>query len=147
MTAPAHDMSARHTPSAVLLVEAEPMLRLTMTKFLHSSGYQVTACPDLGSGAEALASGTISPALIVFGTRVLDAETAATAHRLLELAPGVPILGVADVIEPACAESDARWRDLRFLAPPFDMPDVLRAVRSHLRRSGALPRGPEAIET
>ena len=27
-------------------------------------------------------------------------------------------------------------RGLRFLAPPFDMPDVLRAVRSHLRQAG-----------
>ena len=57
MTAPAHDMSAHHRPSAVLLVEAEPMLRLTLTKFLRSSGCEVTACPDLRSGAAALASG------------------------------------------------------------------------------------------
>ena len=147
MTAPAHDMSAHHRPSVVLLVEAEPMLRLTMTKFLRSSGCEVTACPDLRSGAAALASASVYPALIVFGARVLDAETAATARRLRELAPGVPILGIADVIEPACAASSERWQGLRFLAPPFDMPDVMRAVRSHLRQAGALPQSAEALET
>jgi DNA-binding response OmpR family regulator len=147
MTALAHDMSAHARSSAVLLVESEPMLRLTMTKFLRSSGCEVTACPDLQSGAAALASGIVCPVLIVFGARVLDAETAATARRLQELAPGVPILGIADMIEPACAESSARWQGLRFLAPPFDMPDVLRAVRSHLRQAGALPQAAEALET
>jgi DNA-binding NtrC family response regulator len=147
MTALAHDVSAHPRLSAVLLIEAEPMLRLTMTKFLRGSGCEVTACPDLRSGEAALASGLVSPALIVFGARVLDAETAATARRLQELAPGVPLLGIADVIEPACAESSKRWQGLRFLAPPFDMPDVLRAVRSNLRQARALPQAAEALET
>ena len=30
----------------VLVIEPEPMLRRTMTKFLQSSGYGTTACPD-----------------------------------------------------------------------------------------------------
>jgi DNA-binding response OmpR family regulator len=135
------DVSLRLVRPTVLLIEAEPMLRLTMTKFLCRSGYSVTACPDLRAGAAALAGPGRSPSLIVLGARVLDAETAEMTRRLRELAPEVPILGIADATDPAL-KADRLPSDLRFLAPPFDMPDVLRAVRSHLRRAGF--RLPEA---
>jgi DNA-binding response OmpR family regulator len=130
-------------PPSVLLIEAEPMLRLTMTKFLRRSGYYVTACPDEQTGADALTSGSLSPSLIVLGARVLDARTAETARRLSALATGAPMLGIADVIDPAVQDTRLP-RGLRFLAPPFDMPDVLRAVRSHLRQAGF--RLPEPAE-
>jgi DNA-binding response OmpR family regulator len=117
-----------------MLIEAEPMLRLTMTEFLHRSGCHVIACPDTQSGARALAEGTINPLLILLGARMLDADLAAAARRLREQARGAAILGIADVIDPS-ASADLP-PDMRFLAPPFDLPDVLRAVRSHLRRAG-----------
>lgn len=126
--------SHRATPS-VMLIEAEPMLRRTMTKFLRRSGYQVTACPDVQAGAGVLAEGAVRPSLIVLGARLLDDETAEAARRLRELAPGAELLGIADVIDPA-VHAARLPRGLRFLAPPFDMPDVLRAVRSHLRQAG-----------
>ena len=66
--------SHRATPS-VMLIEAEPMLRRTMTKFLRRSGYQVTACPDVQAGAGVLAEGAVRPSLIVLGARLLDDET------------------------------------------------------------------------
>jgi DNA-binding response OmpR family regulator len=120
---------------AVMLIEAEPMLRLTMAKFLRSAGCQVVACPDVRSCADALAAETVHPALIVLGARVLDAETARGAQRLRELAPDAPVLGVVDVIDPVVRESRLP-AGLRFLAPPFDLPDLLRAVRSYLRQAG-----------
>jgi DNA-binding response OmpR family regulator len=130
-------------PPSVMLIEAEPMLRLTLTKFLRRSGYHVTACSDAQEGADALSDGPVTPSLIVLGARVLDDATAETARRLSELAPGAPMLGVADVVDPIV--QDGRLpRGLRFLAPPFDMPDVLRAVRSHLRQAGF--RLPEPAE-
>jgi DNA-binding NtrC family response regulator len=129
------DVSHHRSPPAVLLVEAEPMLRLTMTKFLRRSGCRVTACADVTAGAAALAEGVIRPALIVLGARELDEATAEAAHRLHELAPRAPMLGIADVV-PSGASETTLPRGLRFLAPPFDFPDVLRAVRSCLRHAG-----------
>jgi DNA-binding response OmpR family regulator len=142
MPLPSHDSSHRSPPS-VLLIEAEPMLRLTITKFLRRCGYHVTACPDAATGAGALADRDDRPSLIVLGARVLDDATAETAHRLRELAPGAQMLGIADVIDPTVHETRLP-RGLRFLAPPFDLPDFLRAVRSHLRQAGF--RLPEAAE-
>jgi DNA-binding response OmpR family regulator len=132
-----------HAPPAVLLVEAEPMLRQTMSKFLRRSGCRVTACPDGVAGASAISGGVIRPALIVLGARVLDAELAEVAHRLHELAPEAPVLGIADVVSHEDLEAAAPLpRGLRFLAPPFDFPDVFRAVRSCLRHAGfRLPDG------
>jgi DNA-binding response OmpR family regulator len=122
-------------PPTILLVEAEPMLRQTMAKFLGRSGFQVVACPDANGAATALTQGETQPSLLVLAARVLDASTVALAHRLRALAPSVPILGIADQIGPSADEPSGLPRDLRFLAPPFDLPDVLRAVRSWLPHS------------
>jgi DNA-binding response OmpR family regulator len=122
----------------VLLVEPEPMLRLTMTKFLQRSGYRVDACPDAAAAESLLTEGSTRPALIVLGVRVLGRDAAADAHRLREAVPDTPMLGVADAIEEV--GGPALPDNLRFLAHPFDMPDVLRAIRSSLRQSGASPR-------
>jgi two-component system OmpR family response regulator len=119
----------------VLLIEPEPMLRLTMTKFLQSSGYGVTACPEVDAAVRVFRSTT--PQLIVLALRILDGQALAETRRLREATAGVPILGVADIAElPAGA---ALPDQVRFLAPPFDMPDLLRAVRSSLRQSQASP--------
>lgn len=120
----------------ILLVEAEPMLRLTMSKFLRRSGYEVTACPDAAAAEAALVPGTMHPSLILLGVRVLDRQTASAAWRLREAAPDTPILGIADALQHDGGEGPALPANLRFLAHPFDMPDVLRAVRSSLRHSG-----------
>lgn len=126
---------AARRPS-VLLVEAEPMLRLTMTKFLQRSGYHVTASADAATAEAMLARGASRPALIVLGVRVLDREAAAAARRLRQAAPETPMLGIADAVHDE-GDSPSLPHNLRFLAHPFDMPDVLRAVRSSLRQSGA----------
>jgi DNA-binding response OmpR family regulator len=127
------------TRSTILLVEAEPMLRQTMAKFLGRSGFQVVACPDADGAATALTQGATQPSLLVLATRVLDASTLALAHQLRALAPAVPMLGIADQIGPAAEAPSGLPRDLRFLAPPFDLPDVLRAVRSSLPQSPPPP--------
>jgi DNA-binding response OmpR family regulator len=127
---------ARVPRPSVLLVEAEAMLRLTMTKFLQRSGYQVTACSDATAAETMLTDGAVRPLLIVLGVRVLDRGAAADAHRLGEAAPATPMLGVADALEEL-GDAQPLPDNLRFLAHPFDMPDVLRAVRSSLRQSGA----------
>jgi len=120
----------------ILLVEAERMLRRTISKFLERSGYQVTACPDLATASGALTHQSSRPSLIVLGARALDGDTADTAWRLRDLAPDVPMLGIADVPYGDEGREPSLPANLRFLAPPFDMPDVLRAVRSLLLQAG-----------
>lgn len=125
-----------HERPSVLLVEAEPMLRLTMTKFLRRSGYEVTACDGVESAGTVLAGNPGGVALIVLGVRVLNGESAAAARRLRDAAPDVPMLGIADALDQHSDSGLSLPDNLRFLAHPFDMPDVLRAVRSCLRQSG-----------
>ena len=119
----------------VLVIEPDPMLRRTMTKFLQSSGYGTTACPDTEAAIRAVRSAP--PQLIVLAVRVLDADALAATHRFRQAAKGIPILGVADAADlPGGAVLPDQ---VRFLAPPFDLPDLLRAVRSSLRQSQATP--------
>ena len=132
-------------PPFIVLIEAEPMLRLTMARFLSRSGYRVTACPDLRAATSALIEGTGRPSLLVLSARTLNADLAELAARLAELAPGVPMLGIVDI-----HSSDSTRRHLpaglRLLAPPFDLPDVLRAVRSSLLQSGYTLPGEALLE-
>ena len=120
----------------ILLVEAERKLRRTITKFLERSGCQVTACPDLAAASGALTRPSPRPSLIVLGARMLDGDTAGTAWGLRDLAPEVPMLGIADVPYDDGGRQPSLPENLRFLSPPFDMPDVLRAVRSLLHQAG-----------
>lgn len=106
------------------------MLRQTMAKFLGRSGFRVIACPDAVGASAALGQSPVSPSLLVLAARVLDSSTAAEAHRLRALAPAVPMLGIADQLGWTSDASLDLPSDLRFLAPPFDLGDVLRAVRS-----------------
>jgi DNA-binding response OmpR family regulator len=124
-------------PPSVLLLEAEPMLRLTMTKFLQRSGYQVTAFADVSAAESLLRDGAIRTSLIVLGVRVLDRVAVAAARQLRDAAPDTPMLGIADELQDAGDAALELPDNLRFLAHPFDMPDVLRAVRSSLRQCGA----------
>ena len=117
-------------PPTILLIEAEPMLRQTMAKFLERSGFQVIACADAAGVAAAMNQGAVAPSLLVLAARVLDSATVDLAHQLRALAPAVPMLGIADQIGWSSEASLDLPDDLRFLAPPFDLPDVLRAVRS-----------------
>ena len=121
------------------------MLRLTMARFLSRSGYRVTACPDLRAATSALIDGTGGPSLLVLSARTMNADLVEAAARLAELAPGVPMLGIVDFHS---SESTRRRlpTGLRLLAPPFDLPDVLRAVRSSLLQSGYTLPGEALLE-
>ena len=132
-------------PPSIVLIEAEPMLRLTMARFLGRSGYLVTACPDLSTVTRALIEARGRPSLLVLSARTLSADVVEVAGRLAELAPGVPMLGIVDVHS---GESTMRHlpAGLRLLAPPFDLPDVLRAVRSSLLQSGYTLPGEALLE-
>ena len=121
--------SPSYSAPAVLLVEAEPMLRRTMTKFLRRSGCRVTACADGVAGVAALSEGLIRPALIVLGARVIDAQLTAAAHQLHELAPRARMLGIADAV------GDEAGRD-RTAATRPPIP------RTALRLSRRAARGP-----
>jgi DNA-binding response OmpR family regulator len=133
MPMPDQDLAAPRPNLPILLLERESLLRQATAKFLRRHGYQVLACADLRGCERLLAEGP-SPAVVLLGARVLDADTAAVARRLRELV-GAPILCVADTFDTVTGDLGLP-RGLRFLARPFDLPDMLRAIRSHLRRAG-----------
>ncbi|HET6577212.1 MAG TPA: response regulator [Gemmatimonadales bacterium] len=118
-------------PPCVLVVEPEPMLRRTITKVLQDAGYRVIAVPGVPASPTP-GPGEARPQLIVLGTRLLDAEFAATAHRLRVMEPSAPILAVADEVDPRYTDPSLLPQGSRCLAPPFDLPDLLRAVQSQL---------------
>ncbi len=107
------------------------MLRRTISKVLQDAGYRVTALAQVPAAMPAPSEGETLQ-LIVLGARLLDADTAAAAHRLRALAPSAPILAVADERDHRLAGTAPLPPGSRCLAPPFDLPDLLRAVQSQL---------------
>ena len=107
------------------------MLRRTISKVLQDAGYRVTALAQVLAAMPAPFGGE-TPQLIVLGARLLDSNTAAAAHRLRALEPSAPILAVADERDPRLAGTATLPAGSRCLAPPFDLPDLLRAVQSQL---------------
>src|SRR5215208_3220566 len=83
----------------ILLIEAEPMLRLTVTSFLERSGYDVTACADPLDAVRLLGKQSARPAVVLLSTRWLDAAVVRLAHQVRELSPQSPILCIADAVE------------------------------------------------
>jgi DNA-binding response OmpR family regulator len=107
------------------------MLRRTISKVLQDAGYGVTALAQVPAAMPGPFEGETLQ-LIVLGARLLDADTAAAAHRLRALEPSAPILAVADERDPRLAGTATLPAGSRCLAPPFDLPALLRAVQSQL---------------
>ena len=68
--------------------------------------------------------------------RALNAPACAGSAPPARAGAARAVLGIADVVTPEGSGAAPLPLGLRFLAPPFDFRDVLRAVRSCLRHAG-----------
>ena len=130
-------LSAPEMPTSrtILLVEDEPHLRAAVAQVLGMSGYAVLAA---GSGEEALRLAADRPeiAAIVTDIRLPDMYGRRLAHRVEEVRGRTAApLGVVYVSGNAAevADAGALAERERFLAKPFDFPDLLALVEAVLR--------------
>ena len=110
----------------ILVVDDEPEVRLVLTEFLESRGYEVTAA---GSGAEALAMvDAAKPHVVLLDVSMPDMDGMETLKRLAASNPGLPIIMVT-----ANADVDVTSRLIAmgaadYIPKPFDLEYLGQAV-------------------
>ncbi len=123
---------AREQP-LILVVDDDQDLREVIRQFLTDERYSVRTAPD-GEAALALAA-QVEPALILLNVRmpVLDGRGFTRAYRQRP-GPHAPIILVSAVnnLDEVAQEIGVE----EYLAKPFQLDDLLRAVNRHLRPAG-----------
>jgi CheY-like chemotaxis protein len=110
----------------ILVVDDEPEVRLVLTEFLESQGYEVMAA---GSGAEALAMvDAAKPHVVLLDVTMPVMDGTETLKRLVAANPGLPIIMVT-----ANADVDVTSRLLAlgaadYIPKPFDLEYLGQAV-------------------
>jgi CheY-like chemotaxis protein len=110
----------------ILVVDDEPEVRLVLTEFLESRGYEVAVA---GSGAEALAMvDAAKPHVVLLDVTMPEMDGMETLKRLAASQPGLPIIMVT-----ANADVDVTSRLLAmgaadYLPKPFDLDYLGQAV-------------------
>jgi two-component system nitrogen regulation response regulator GlnG len=110
----------------ILVVDDEPEVRLVLTEFLESRGYEVTAA---GSGAEAISLvDVVKPHVVLLDVTMPEMDGMETLKRLAAANPGLPIIMVT-----ANADVDVTSRLLAmgaadYIPKPFDLEYLGQAV-------------------
>ena len=110
----------------ILVVDDEPEVRLVLTEFLESRGYEVTAA---SSGAEAISLvDAIKPHVVLLDVTMPEMDGMETLKRLAAANPGLPIIMVT-----ANADVDVTSRLLAmgaadYIPKPFDLEYLGQAV-------------------
>jgi CheY-like chemotaxis protein len=110
----------------ILVVDDEPEVRLVLTEFLESRGYEVTAA---SSGAEAISLvDVVKPHVVLLDVTMPEMDGMETLKRLAAANPGLPIIMVT-----ANADVDVTSRLLAmgaadYIPKPFDLEYLGQAV-------------------
>ncbi|HZV95372.1 MAG TPA: response regulator [Candidatus Nitrosocosmicus sp.] len=110
----------------ILVVDDEPEVRLVLTEFLESRGYEVTAA---SSGAEAISLvDAVKPHVVLLDVTMPEMDGMETLKRLAAANPGLPIIMVT-----ANADVDVTSRLLAmgaadYIPKPFDLEYLGQAV-------------------
>lgn len=115
----------------ILVVDDDPLILSALRGVLEDEGFAVVTAAD---GREAVErASNRRPALVVLDITlpVLDGFAVATALRAAH-GPGLPILAMT--ADGAAEEKAARAGAYAYLRKPFELDDVVRAVKSGLHR-------------
>ena len=110
----------------VLVVDDEPEVRLVLTEFLESRGFQVTAAE---SGARALAVvDSVDPHVVLLDVTMPEMDGIETLKRLAALKPGLPIIMVTANADVDITSRLVAMGAADYIPKPFDLDYLGQAV-------------------
>lgn len=123
-------------PPAILVVEDDALIRLTLSDHLQDSGFKVL---EAGTGDEALAI-LAAPAFtvdLVFTDVMMPGLTDgfALASWIGENQPGIPVVVTSGDAEKI-ATARERGEDIQFVPKPYDLDALTAQIRQALERRG-----------
>jgi len=134
-TSPKSDSStAARRGERVLVVDDEKMIRWTLTRALTEAGYAVE---EAASAAEALAAVEREmPDLVLLDFKLPDRSGVEVLREIRRLTPEVPVILITAFSSVEGAVSAMREGAYDYRSKPFEIDDLLLAVRRALEASG-----------
>jgi len=127
-------MERERSGRCVLVADDEDLVRWSLRERLWNEGYQVVA---VESGREAVAASP-SADVAVLDWRLPDIDGLEVARAIRLARPSCPVIFMTAYLTPELEEQAARAAVRRVLAKPFDLDDLVRAVRETLERAGSV---------
>jgi CheY-like chemotaxis protein len=110
----------------ILVVDDEPEVRLVLTEFLESRGYEVAAA---ASGAQALAMvDEVKPHVVLLDVTMPEMDGIETLKRLAVLKPGLPIIMVTANADVEVTSKLLAVGAADYIPKPFDLDYLGQAV-------------------
>jgi CheY-like chemotaxis protein len=110
----------------VLVVDDEPEVRLVLSEFLESRGFEVTAA---ASGAQALAMvDEVKPHVVLLDVTMPQMDGIETLKRLAALKPGLPIIMVTANADVEVTSKLLAMGAADYIPKPFDLDYLGQAV-------------------
>ena len=110
----------------VLVVDDEPEVRLVLSEFLESRGFEVTAAE---SGAQALAMvDEVKPHVVLLDVTMPQMDGIETLKRLAALKPGLPIIMVTANADVEITSKLLGMGAADYIPKPFDLDYLGQAV-------------------
>jgi CheY-like chemotaxis protein len=110
----------------ILVVDDEPEVRLVLTEFLESRGYEVKA---VSSGSEALTIvDEVKPHVVLLDVTMPEMDGMETLKRLAALKPGLPIIMVTANADVDVTSKLLAMGAADYIPKPFDLDYLGQAV-------------------
>lgn len=116
----------------VLVVDDESTIRLALSRFLRSRGYEVETADSGNAALEALASGRF--ALLLCDLRMPGLSGLEVVPRALEIDPDLGIVMLTAVNDAGSATGALSSGAFDYLTKPVELPDLQAAVERALER-------------
>lgn len=114
----------------ILVIDDEPVLRLTFRHMLEKQGYQVRVADNGQTGLELVRESP--PDLVITDLYMPEYDGYATIERLQEEFPDLPIIAMSAVVGPSGRQRTVNLGASCCITKPVDMALLLRMVESML---------------
>ena len=124
------------TPTDILVIEDDPIMREALAEWLETAGYAVRTAADGSAGLAAV--GSAAPALVVTDIHMPGLGGAAVIRELRQRHPGIPVIAISGLFDSGHgmdADAAIALGAARALAKPFKRRELLQTVTDLLGSS------------